>query len=128
MSVLSVIANGALNVLQKFVSKSTVVAQVGDVTVTAGGLESAAGSLVGFISEFKAAIAAKNYRVEAELGIDEALLIAADLGVPYAGLADQIVPFIFDLINSGQIQIGLGDLAHNAGEQQSQIIHDRFGR
>lgn len=130
MSIVSTLADGAIAILQKFATKSTVIANIDGIAVTAGGLESAASTITGFLSAFQAAVKTKNYALEAELGIDEALVIAADLGVPYAGIAAQVLPFVFDLINSGQLPASslFGSLSDNAGERQSQIIADRFGR
>jgi hypothetical protein len=63
--------------------------------ITFGGLRKATSSLGSFIGDFEAAIAAKNYVSAVELTIEEALEIAADVGVPYAGLAEKVIPLLF---------------------------------
>lgn len=105
MSAISALADGAISLLGRFASKTTVLVTVGPAVVTAGGLEQAVGSLSGFLSAFQAAVKAKNYGLEVELGIDEAATVAADFGIPYAGLAATALPFVFGLINSGVLPL-----------------------
>lgn len=107
---------------------STVVATVGGDTVTAGDLVAAMGTISGYLLAVRDALQAKQYPIAAELTLDEALAVVKDTGlggVPVA-LAATFVPMIFGAINSGAIP--LGSLDDNAGEQQSEIAADRFGR
>lgn len=78
------------------------------------------GGMQGFLGQFEAAWRAKNYAAEAEIAVDEALKVAGDLGVPYAGLAATLLPIAFGLVESGPqgrpaVQV-----------QQEQEIEDRF--
>jgi hypothetical protein len=90
-----------LSFLRIFASKSTVVAMVDGVAITAGSVESSLATVGGFVSAFSVAWKAKNYEAEAELTIDEALTVASDLGAPYAGLGAAILPLLWPLINKG---------------------------
>lgn len=85
--------------LEKFESKSTTVAIFDGKPLAASSVESGLGTLHGFIGSLVAAIKSKNYEETAELSIDEALSIAGDLGLPYAGLAASLLPLIWPLIN-----------------------------
>ena len=105
MSIVAAVADEAIVLLERFASKSTVLAQIEGLTVTAGGLEAGLGTVNGFISAFQAALKAKNYLTLSELTIEEAAAIAGDLGVPYAGLAAALLPFVFALINKGVTDI-----------------------
>ena len=101
MSLITTIADGAISLLQRFASKSTVLATVGGVSVTAGGLEASAATLGAFFTGLEADLKAKNYVAATEISLEEAVIIGGDVGVPYAGLAAQALPFAFGLINSG---------------------------
>jgi hypothetical protein len=110
MSFLSSLTSGAFSFLQIFASKSTVVTTVDGVAITAGSIESGLGTVGGFIGAFSVAWKAKNYEAEAELSIDEALSVAADLGAPYAGLGATVLPLLWPLINKGIADIHLPPL------------------
>ena len=101
MSLVSTVASAAISVLERFVAKTTVVATVGGVSVTAGALEASAATLGAFFTGLEAALKAKNYVAATEISIDEAVVIASDIGIPYAGIAVQVLPFVFGLVNAG---------------------------
>lgn len=123
---MSGLVDAAISLAKSFFKTTQVVTTVDGVTVTAGSLETAAGTLSAFLAQWQAAIKARNYAVTAELTIDEGLLIAKDIGVggiPVA-VAAALLPFIFQNINNGNLTAG--SLSDNAGEQQNAIIADRF--
>ncbi len=109
-------------------SNSAALAKIGSVTITANALEQAASSVSNYLTQMATAIKAKNYGLEAEMTLDEALIIAKDFGIGGipVGVASVLLPMIFQEINNGTLT--LGSLSDNAGERQGQIIEDRFGR
>lgn len=124
-AIISVIADEGIRLLSKFANKSTVIGNVAGATVTVGGIEQSFGTLSGFYAEFAAAVKAKNYGLEAELGIDEALTIAAELGVPYAGLGATLLPFLFSAINNGAFS-GTGMNGQPGTSSLQGDLEDRF--
>jgi hypothetical protein len=86
-------------IIADLTSKSTVVGTVAGHTITAGNLETSVGTLGTFVTKFEAAVKAKNYESVAELTLEEVATIADDVGVPYAGIAEVVIPLLFDLAN-----------------------------
>ena len=78
--------------------------QVGSFTFTSAQLQAATGSLGSFLDAFQNAIKNRNYDAATEITVDEALIIASDLGVPYAGLAAKVLPFLY---TQGSQHLGL---------------------
>lgn len=103
MTILSTLASAAISLLERFTTKTTVIATVVGVSVTAGELEASAGSLAAFYTDLVAAIKAKNYVAATELSVQEAVVVAADFNAPGAALAEQALPFAFSVINNGLI-------------------------
>lgn len=125
MSAISAIADEGIRLLSAFSSKQTVVATVAGASVTVGGIEQSLGTVSGFYAEFMAAVKAKNYGLEAELGIEEALTIAGDLGVPYAALGATLLPFLFAGINNGMFS-GPGMNGQPGTSALQDDLEDRF--
>lgn len=123
--VAGVLAGEAMKLLQELASKSTVLAEVGGASVTAGGVEASLGTVVGFYAAFMAAVKAKNYAAEVELGLEEALALAGDLGVPYAGLGATLLPFLFAGINNGMFS-GPGMNGQPGSSALQDDLEDRF--
>lgn len=124
-SVLGALVDEAIKLLQPLASKSTVLVKVGSASVTAGGVEASLGTVLGFYSAFSAAVKAKNYGAEVELGLDEALAVAGDLGVPYAGLGATLLPFLFAAINHG-VFTGAGMDGQPGSSALQDDLEDRF--
>lgn len=91
---MSAIVDGIVAAMKSIFSPSKAI-QVGSFTFTAAQLEAATGSLGSFLDAFQAALKAKNYDAATEIAVDEALIIAGDIGVPYAGLAAKVLPFLY---------------------------------
>jgi hypothetical protein len=108
-SMIASAADWGISILSRFATKSTTVITVDGDKISAGDLESAAGTLSNFFAKYEAAVQAKNYTAEFELGIEEAVTIASDVGVPYAGLAAEILPFVFTIANAGGFHVSPGD-------------------
>ncbi len=100
MNVLSGIITWAVGIAGKLVSPSTKLSLAGT-TVTALQLETASGSFAAFFSAMSAAIKAKSFASEAEIAIEEALMIAADLGLgePITGVVSALLPYVFGELN-----------------------------
>lgn len=81
---------------------ASTVATIGTQPVTWSDLESSTTSIAGYFQAISAAIKAKNLAVGAELSIEEALTIAADLGIgePFTGILKTVMPLLFDIINN----------------------------
>lgn len=125
INALGILVDEAIRLLQPLASKNTVLAKVGNMSVTAGGVESSLGTILGFYSAFSDAVKAKNYASEVELGLDEALAIAGDLGVPYAGLGAALLPFLFAAINNGVFP-GTGMDGRPGTSALQDDLEDRF--
>lgn len=101
MSLVSSAADIAISLLSKFASKSTVLTTVAGLPITAGALENGLGTLGTFAAAMSAAIKAKNYGAAFEIGAEEVATIANDVGVPYAGIAELLIPVVYNAANMG---------------------------
>lgn len=125
--------NSVFTALESLLSKvpSSTVATVVGKSVTWSELEKSTQSIGSFFSAMSGAIKEKNLASEAEITVEEVVTIAADLGFgePFTGILKVALPFVFGAVNDPtQVTAILGSLSDNAGEQQSEIASDRFGR
>jgi hypothetical protein len=69
--------------------------------VTANQLETASGSLGTFFVAFYAAVKTKNFETGVEVTLEEAVTLAADLGLgePFTSIAERILPLVFGEFN-----------------------------
>jgi hypothetical protein len=104
MSIWSNFIDATVAAMKSTFSSSSQKVNIGPAVFTAGQLEQATGTLGAFLTNFSAAVKARNYDEATELAIDEALIIAADLGVPYVGIAAKILPFLYE---HGSSNLGL---------------------
>lgn len=90
----------AVKIAGKLVPPATKLTLAGT-TVTALQLETVSGSLAAFFSSMSIAIKAKSYATEAEIAIEEAVVIAADLGLgePITGVVSGLLPYVFSELN-----------------------------
>lgn len=101
MTVISSVEKAAIDLVEDTkATASTVLTTIANRTVTVGGLMGALGTTDSFIPAMIAAVKAKNFELEAELTLSEAVAIAAAIGVPYAGLAKVLLPFLFYGVNN----------------------------
>jgi hypothetical protein len=100
MNWLADIVTAAVKIVSKFVPATTKVAVAGT-SVTALQLETATGSLASFFSAMSASIKGKSFAVEAEVAIEEAVAIAADLGLgePITGIVSTLLLSVFSELN-----------------------------
>lgn len=98
MNVLSDIITLAVKIAGRLVPSTTKLALAGT-TVTAGQFEAAAGSLATFFSSLSTAIKAKSFA--SEIAIEEAVVIASDLGLgePITGIVSTLLPYVFGELN-----------------------------
>lgn len=91
----------AINLVEDTTHKvEGVVGTVAGQTITVAKMLAALGTTASFIPAMEAAVKAKNYELEAELSLYELVAIAAALGLPYAGLAKILLPFLFVAANN----------------------------
>ncbi|WP_020177043.1 hypothetical protein [Methyloferula stellata] len=100
MNLLSDIITLVVEVAGRLVPPTTKLTLAGT-TVTAGQFEAASGSLAAFFAKLSTAIKAKSYASEAEIAIEEAVVIAADLGLgePITGIVSTLLPYVFGELN-----------------------------
>jgi hypothetical protein len=96
MNVFSDIVALAVKVAGRFVPAATKLTVAGT-TVTALQLETATGSFAAFFSAMSAAIKSRSFTAETEIAIEEAVTIAADLGLgePITGIVSTLLPYVF---------------------------------
>jgi hypothetical protein len=102
----------AVKIAGKLVPSTTKIA-LGGTAVTALQLETATGSLATFFSTMSTAIKAKSLESGGEVAIEEAVTIAADLGLgePITGIVAALLPDLFGALN----QLGSEPLIPVAG-------------
>jgi hypothetical protein len=74
---------------------------IGGTTITVAQLETASGLFGSFFTEMRKAVQAKSFGQDAEIVIEDAVKIAADLGFgePVTGIISALLPSIFDELN-----------------------------
>jgi hypothetical protein len=102
----------AAEIAGKLVPSTSKIA-LGDTTVTALQLETATRSLATFFATMSMAVKARSFEDGAEMAIEEAVTIAADLGLgePITGIVSALLPDLFGALN----QIGSEPLIPIAG-------------
>lgn len=54
------------------------------------------------LAKFEAAWKAKNYASAAEITLEDVATVCADAGVPYAGIAKFVIPYVFLVVEKGK--------------------------
>lgn len=100
MNALSDIVTWIIRIVGRLVPSTTKLTVAGT-AVSVGQFEAASGSLATFFSSLSTAIKAKSYASEAEIAIEEAVTIAADLGFgePITGIVSTLLPYVFGELN-----------------------------